>query len=129
MIFNIGWSGHVNITLPLVRGLVAGGWTVVYYCFGPYRDKVEKAGAEYREYCPGFNYTHHNLGAALPLSLQPAAVALLPSLLTQLRALQPAFILYDGSRSGAGTWGRSWGSKPFAPCQSLSSRKACSRPS
>ena len=94
-VFNVGWSGHVNVTLPVVQGLVADGWSVVYYCYGAMREKIEATGAEYREYYANFDTGHHNLGKALPLCAQPAAVALLPDLLEQMRALQPTVIFYD----------------------------------
>ena len=45
--FSIPAHGHVNPTLPLVRELTARGHRVIYYETEEFREKIEKAGAEF----------------------------------------------------------------------------------
>lgn len=47
MFFCIPAYGHTNPTIPVVRGLVAGGHKVRYYSFPEFADKIREAGACY----------------------------------------------------------------------------------
>lgn len=47
MFFNIPAHGHTNPTIEVVRELTARGHRVRYYSFSEFREKIEKAGAEF----------------------------------------------------------------------------------
>ena len=46
MFFNIAAHGHTNPTVEVVRELVQRGHRVRYYSFSPFREVLERAGAE-----------------------------------------------------------------------------------
>jgi len=48
--FNLPAYGHVNPTLPVVRNLVARGERILYFDTPEFKEKIEAAGAEFRDY-------------------------------------------------------------------------------
>jgi MGT family glycosyltransferase len=97
-VLNLPEHGHMNATFPLVAELVRRGERVVYYSTGPFRERVEAAGAEYRSYGDPavFRPPAHTGGL---YSVMAFAIGLaervLPGLLPELRALAPDYLLID----------------------------------
>lgn len=54
--------GHVNPTLGLVNELIKHGEEIVYYCEEEFKEKIEKAGGEFRSYNPGIKIFGNNNG-------------------------------------------------------------------
>jgi len=50
LFLNIPGNGHVNPTLGLVDGLVKQGEEVTYYCTEEFRERIENAGATFKNY-------------------------------------------------------------------------------
>jgi len=50
LFFNIPGNGHVNPTLGLVDGLVKQGEEVTYFCTEEFRERIENAGAIFKNY-------------------------------------------------------------------------------
>lgn len=106
-IFNVPTSGHVDPSLPLTAELVSRGHEVIYYLTDPYRERVEAAGANYRE-TPGipigffdgpsrkFNPIH------LTTILLEKAYELTGPFAEMLREEQPDVVIYDAMC----VWGR-----------------------
>ena len=98
VVLNLPEHGHMNATFPLVAELVRRGERVVYYSTGPFRERVEAAGAEYRSYGDPavFRPPAHTGGL---YSVMAFAIGLaervLPGLLPELRALAPDYLLID----------------------------------
>ena len=44
---NLSASGHINPTLPIVQDLVRRGEVVTYFAGEPFKDQIEKTGAQY----------------------------------------------------------------------------------
>ncbi len=103
--FNVPAQGHTNPTLPLVAELVRRGERVIYYSMPEFEAKISASGAEFRPYRIAMNYdlaqdTANLLGLAA--LLMTAAEQLLPSLLDDLRALQPDYVIHDS----LAVWGK-----------------------
>lgn len=56
--------GHVNPTLGLVSELTKRGEKVIYYCLEEFKEKIEKAGAEFRSYNTSMDMFGKNTGTA-----------------------------------------------------------------
>jgi MGT family glycosyltransferase len=50
LFFNVPAYGHINPTLPLVKELTGRGETVVYYAMKEFQERIEAAGAQFRDY-------------------------------------------------------------------------------
>jgi len=50
LFFNVPAYGHINPTLPLVQELTRRGETVVYYAMKEFQQRIEAAGAQFRDY-------------------------------------------------------------------------------
>lgn len=110
MFLNVLAMGHIANTMPLVRALVESGHEVRYWSGENFGEVVEsRSGATFCCY-PNvatevtrrtpvehdvFYVTRFNPGKSGMLCLQPAAVALLPSLLEAAEEFQPDLIIYD----------------------------------
>eukprot|EP00039_Didymoeca_costata_P011143 m.153889 g.153889 ORF g.153889 m.153889 type:complete len:434 (+) comp15074_c0_seq5:2161-3462(+) len=99
---NIASWGHVNPTLPVVTQLTLDAQCRVSYFVNTSSDselarKIEACGASVHIYNNDVSWkpSNHNPHRHAFLSLQPAAVAILPWLLVQLESLRPALIVYD----------------------------------
>jgi MGT family glycosyltransferase len=90
-------TGHVNPTLPLVRGLVERGHDVTYTVTAEWKDRIEALGARYRNMGTqdAFTTSDFNPGAPFFRTLLPTTAAILPRLLAEARALAPDVIVFD----------------------------------
>jgi MGT family glycosyltransferase len=98
LFYSVKGAGHVNPTLPLVRGLVERGHEVTYTLTREWKERIEALGARYRN--TGEGDTHFTTAAYHPAGLflrelLPAAAAVVPYLLEQARELRPDLIVYD----------------------------------
>jgi MGT family glycosyltransferase len=96
-------AGHVNPSLPLVRELVRRDVRVTYYTGEPFREVVERTGAEFRPY-PAGTLTADDIAEATRSSsvrvvarLLAATEALVPFLLDELRADPPDAVAHDSN--------------------------------
>jgi MGT family glycosyltransferase len=96
-------SGHVNPSLPLMRELVRRDVRVTYYCGEPFRDVVERTGAEFRPY-PAGTITADDIAEATGRSsvrvvarILAATETLVPFLLDELRADPPGAVAHDSN--------------------------------
>lgn len=90
-------AGHVNPTLPLVRGLVERGHEVTYTLTSEWKDRLEGMGCRYRNMGtdPVFTTADFNPGAPFYRQLLPATAALLPRLVEEARPLRPDVVIFD----------------------------------
>ncbi|NIK59053.1 macrolide family glycosyltransferase [Kribbella shirazensis] len=95
---NIAMHGRVNPTLPIVAELVRRGHTVSYHTSPAFGPEVEAAGATVRLYVGGDQPLPD---PPTPLSLldglASTAVRVLPTVLAELRDLQPDLIVHDSA--------------------------------
>ncbi|HEX2733177.1 MAG TPA: nucleotide disphospho-sugar-binding domain-containing protein [Polyangiaceae bacterium] len=90
-------TGHVNPTLPLVRGLVERGHEVTYTLTSEWRERLVALGCAYRNTGTEEQFTtaDFNPGAPFYRQLLPTTAALLPRLVAEARALAPDVIVFD----------------------------------
>lgn len=90
-------TGHVNPTLPLVRGLVERGHEVTYCLTSEWKERLEAMGCRYRNMGTAdvFTTAHYNPGAPFYRQLLPTTAALLPRLLDEARTIRPDVIVFD----------------------------------
>jgi MGT family glycosyltransferase len=90
-------TGHVNPTLPLVRGLVERGHEVTYWLTSEWKERLETMGCRYRNMgtTEVFTTADFNPGAPFYRQLLPTAAALLPRLVEEARAAEPDVVLFD----------------------------------
>ncbi len=90
-------TGHVNPTLPLVRGLVERGHDVTYTLTSEWRERLEAMGCRYRNMGTGevFTTADYHPGAPFYRQLLPTTAALLPRLVDEARALRPDVVVFD----------------------------------
>lgn len=110
-------AGHVNPTLPLVRGLLARGHEVTYTLTAEWRERLAAMGCAYRNTGPTDPFTTADFhpGAPFYRQLLPATAALLPRLVEEARALRPDVIVFDS----CAPWG-------YAIAEILGARGICS---
>jgi MGT family glycosyltransferase len=95
---NIGMHGRVNPTLPIVAELVRRGHSVSYHTSPAFSAEVEAAGATVYLYSGGEQpLPDPPTPAALLAGLARTAVRVLPSVLTDLRAVRPDLIVHDAA--------------------------------
>lgn len=104
--FNVPAHGHINPSLPLVAELVRRGHQVVYFASDGFRAGIEATGAAFRSYASvdavvGDDFfASRQLNGSAPQrtahTLITTTQAILPALLTAVRAQQPDCVLYDG---------------------------------
>lgn len=104
LFFSVKGTGHVNPTLPLVRGLIERGDDVTYVLTREWKDAVERLGATYLDTGTGPTFTtaDYHPTAPFPLQLIPATAALMPRLVDLTRSIAPDVIVYDS----CALWGR-----------------------
>jgi MGT family glycosyltransferase len=90
-------TGHVNPSLPLVRGLLERGHEVTYTLTSEWKDRLEAMGCRYRNMGTeeAFTTADYNPGAPFYRQLLPATAALLPRLLSEAHAIQPDVVVFD----------------------------------
>src|SRR5258706_7437844 len=90
-------TGHVNPTLPLVRGLVERGHEVTYTVTSDWKARIEALGARYRNMGTQetFSRSDFNPGAPFFRTLLPTTAALLPRLVDEARELHPGVVVFD----------------------------------
>jgi len=106
---NVSATGHMNPTLPLVKALCSQGYKVTYFVPEAMRSVVEAAGADWK---PTYDMLEpplevlQDFGLApdapkeeyeFPKYVLPISAKFLPSLLAELKALEPSpsVIIYD----------------------------------
>ena len=97
LFFNLPVHGHMNPTLPLVAELVQRGEQVIYYASEAFRPAIEQAGATFRGIDAFFNErtpVDENL-VRFGYTLLRATQEIIPAILSEVRADQPDYILYD----------------------------------
>jgi MGT family glycosyltransferase len=95
--FNIPFHGHINPTLPLVAELTRRGDHITYYSSEAFRPAIEQAGATFRGIDAFFTEqtpVDANL-VRFAYTLIHATQQILPSLLDEVRANPPEYILFD----------------------------------
>jgi MGT family glycosyltransferase len=90
-------TGHVNPTLPLVRGLIERGHDVTYWLTSEWKDRLAAMGCRYRNMGTQSTFTtaDFNPGAPFYQQLLPTTAAILPRLLDEARELQPDVVVFD----------------------------------
>lgn len=91
-------AGHVNPTLPVIAELVRRGEQVTYFSSDPFRARVEQTGAAFRTYGAHELFERNLSRGGMPggmAGLIETAEAILPSLLEQVRAVQPDYLLLE----------------------------------
>jgi MGT family glycosyltransferase len=99
LFYNVKGAGHVNPTLPLARGLVAGGHEVFYTLTQEWRARLEAMGCRYRNTGASedgpFTTADANPGTPFHQQLLPTTVAVLPHLVEEARSIRPDVVVYD----------------------------------
>lgn len=98
VVLNLPEHGHINATLPLVAELTRRGDRVTYYATEPYRGAIEVTGATFRSYGDARRLTPpaHEGGLYSVMAWQAQLTEeRLPSLLEDLRAARPDYLLVD----------------------------------
>lgn len=108
--FNIPASGHMNPVLAVIPELVARGARVVCCNTEAYREKIERAGAEFIPYpalpeIEALLAHQHEANLALNvIGLLDIGRKLLPMVRQTIQQVRPDAVLYD-SLTGWGRWG------------------------
>jgi len=103
--YNIPHHGHITPTLPLVQELVRQGDEVVYFAGRDFAAKVQATGATFRDYGvvsafdPARRKGHVIQQGGL---VAEATHELLPTVLEQVAAEQPDYLIFDMSAPWAG---------------------------
>jgi MGT family glycosyltransferase len=98
VVLNLPEPGHMNATYPVIAELVRRGERIIYYATEPYRRRVEATGAEYRSYGgpADFMPPAHRGGLYSVMAWEIGlAERLLPQLESDLRAINPDYMLID----------------------------------
>ncbi|MER7077711.1 hypothetical protein SAMN02982929_06271 [Saccharopolyspora kobensis] len=114
--------GHLNPSLPIVRELTSRGIGITYYTGGEFREPVEAAGCEFREYPRGV-FGSATIAEATRLGgpvrvageVLKAAEEFVPFLLAEFEAERPDAVLFDSNA----LWGRMAAAKLGLPMISL----------
>ena len=90
-------TGHVNPTLPLVRGLIERGHDVTYTLTSEWKERLEKMGCRYRNMGTEEKFTTADFHPTAPFyrQLLPATAALLPRFVDEARELRPDVVIFD----------------------------------
>jgi UDP:flavonoid glycosyltransferase YjiC (YdhE family) len=107
LFFTIPLQGHTNPTLPLAQELVRRGEEVVYYSLEPFRASIEDIGAGFRSYGSTYEVLPPPTNAFDGMSrvIIKRSPKILGSLLPEVQAYQPDYILHDALAA----WGRQFG--------------------
>ena len=118
--------GHINPTLPLVSELVRRGEEVHYFTTGEFRQKVEAAGARFRDYGPRLyrflqsfrpagNHPFYTLMVYI-LKLDEATVSIV---LEQTAGEQFDYVIHDAMLGGGSVIARRLGLPAVCTCTSF----------
>lgn len=116
--FSLPAHGHINPTLPIVKGLASRGEEIVYYASDEFRERIEENGGAFRTYVtePGEGQDFHTENIVkLAEILLTMTGKMLPRLLEDMDRLQPDYVLHDSMSP--------WG---WAVAQSLKLPAICS---
>ncbi|MEZ4726486.1 MAG: hypothetical protein R3E79_05070 [Caldilineaceae bacterium] len=98
VVLNLPEAGHMNPSFPLIAEMVQRGERVICYGVKPFRHAIEQTGAEFRSYShPRALIPPAHAGGLFSVMafLASATEAILPSLLEELRAIAPDYLLLD----------------------------------
>jgi MGT family glycosyltransferase len=94
--------GHINPTLPIVSGLVAGGEQVIYYTAPAFAEKIGVTGAEIRIVSTTFDrlieeaaMTIGRNAFSVAAAVMEASVEILGRILDSIRSENPDYIVHD----------------------------------
>lgn len=96
--FGLPAYGHTNPTLPIVAELVRHGEHLIYYSTEEFRTPIEATGADFRAYGDAFPFTEifsDDNGFRIIRRLFQVSQGLLEHLLSEVKEVQPDYILYD----------------------------------
>ena len=100
LVFVIPGQGHVNPTLPVVRGLVEQGEQVNYYVTEELRAAVESIGATFERYETKIfraqSFFGTDASVPLPFRMIEESQHVLPQVLERARAAHADYVIYDG---------------------------------
>lgn len=107
LFFTIPLQGHTNPTLPLAQELVRRGEEVVYYSLEPFRASIEDIGAGFHSYGSAYEVLPPPTNAFDGMSrvIIKRSPKILGSLLPEVQAYQPDYILHDALAA----WGKQFG--------------------
>ena len=95
---NLSASGHINPTLPIVQDLVRRGEVVTYFAGEPFKDQIEKTGAQYVA-LGGRASASMPLGndqiKRLPYIMAQRSPQTVPALLARVGEFQPNLLVYN----------------------------------
>ncbi|QGM05642.1 macrolide family glycosyltransferase [Stenotrophomonas maltophilia] len=95
---NIGMHGYINPTLPLVSELVRRGHRVTYHTSPAFADRIEATGAQVLLYVGSdLAVPDPPIPLAMMKGLGCTAVALLPGVLADLRAVSPDLVVHGAA--------------------------------
>lgn len=95
--FNVPAHAHINPTMPLVRELVGRGEHIIYYATEEFCAAIEATGAIFRSYGDAYPFSHtfdENLFKVTSQSIRASEI-ILDTLLEEIRALCPDYIIHD----------------------------------
>jgi len=95
--FNVPAHGHINPTLPVVNELVERGETIIYYGTEECREKIEKAGAQFKPYSFSLPEGPTSGGNLVKLTrmLLKATEEVMFKEMEYIRKLKPDYIIHD----------------------------------
>lgn len=100
LVFVIPGQGHVNPTLPVIRGLVEQGEQVSYYVSEEMQAAVESTGATFQPYETKLfqvqQFFQADANVPLPFRMVEESQHVLPQVLERARAERPDYVIYDG---------------------------------
>jgi MGT family glycosyltransferase len=90
-------TGHVNPTLPLVRGLLERGHEVTYTLTSEWKERLVAMGCGYRNMGTEERFTTADFNPGTPFyrQLLPTTNAILPRLLEEARTINPDLVVFD----------------------------------
>lgn len=98
LMLNLPEAGHMNPCFPLLAALTQRGERVICYGVEPFRPAIEEAGAEYRSYPnPQALIPPAHTGGLFSVMafMARATEAILPTLVEEIRAIAPDYLLID----------------------------------
>lgn len=96
--FNVPAHGHINPTLATVAELVSLGEKVYYYASLEFKEKIEKTGAIHRPYPTDLVHDEAEMtknGFDMAYMLMQYNQSIIASLLEEVKALQPDYVIQD----------------------------------
>lgn len=94
---NVGLSGHINPTLPLVEELVKRGDEVTYFATEEFKDKIEQTGATFKSY-EGILHIENNNKLHIIALIETILIITqkaIPFILDEIKNDKFDYVLYD----------------------------------